>query len=424
VVLVIVGGDLGACYAAHEYRKLVRREEVILVTDSAYVGYARTLLPYYAAGLVKSPVLLSEELLSVADLVKVVQASSFELTESGEAKIGGKYYANPRLLFSLWPALREQGAIDLLTPEDAELLRERVDEGRSVTVAGGCAALPVVDAMLRAGVKVQLVWSCESFDDDIARLMLQDLERLGVKTVPEIPRPERGEVVVNYGWGRALGPPQLGLGGAGVRVDRNCKVLGCARDVYALGLATEVVEPEGLAHRVGSEEEVILQALNFASSAVDASTPAVRRYAVARVGERVYASLGLTQREAEGLGIDCSATRVRGWGVYRDIVVKAVASREGALLGVQVVARAELSPVIGLLYFAVAARANLSEISRVLSPLNPSEPSLGDPFGKAFKALYRKAALRPEAKRAQRAPLHPNDRALTPKWPCRGGVAV
>jgi|GEM_PF-1017934 len=406
MVLIIVGGDLGACYAAHEFRKLVRREEVILVADSAHVGYARTLLPYYAAGLVKSPVLIGKGTLSIADLIKVVPKSSFELTPDGEAKIGGGSYASPRILFSLWPSLRERGVVDLLTPEDAELLREKMEEGRRVIVIGGCAALLVVDAMLRAGAEVQLAWGCDCFDDDIASMIAEDLRRLSVKIV-EVPRSAQDAVIVNYGWGSAPNFPQLGLRGTKVRVDSGCKVAGQTRDIYAIGLATEVVEPEGVMHSVESEEEVLIQALNFASAAVGMRVPAVRRYAVVRLGERVYASMGLTQKELESMGVECSTTRVRGWGVYKDVVVKAIASREGTLLGVQVAVDAEHSAVIGLLYFAVATRAHLSEISRVLSPLDPLEPSLGDPFGKAFKALHRKVALRPEAKRAQRAPPLP-----------------
>jgi len=409
VVLIAVGGDLGACYAVHEYRKLVRREEIVLVTDSTRVGYARTLLPYYAVGLAKSPVLIGKEMLSIVDLVKVVPASSFELAVDGEVKIGRKGYAGPRMLFSLWPALRERDVIDLLTPEDSELLREEMEKRRRVVVTGGCAALSVVDAMLRVGVEVQLAWSCDGFDDDIASLIAEDLRRQNVKMMAEIPRSERDAVIVNYGWGSAPNFPQLGLGGARVRVTCDCRVAGHARDVYAIGLATEVAEPEGSTHGVGSEEEVLLQALNFASAAVGVRVPAIRRYMAARLGEKVYASLGLTQREAERLGIEYSATRVRGWGTYKDVVVKAVASREGVLLGAQVAASVEHSAIIGLLYFAVATRAHLGEISRVLSPLNPLELSLGDPFGKAFKALFRKVTLRPEAKRAQHAPSLLND---------------
>jgi hypothetical protein len=82
--------------------------------------------------------------------------------------------------------------------------------------------------------------------------------------------------------------------------------------------------------------------------------------------------------------------------------VKAIASRRGELIGVQVATESEKSTIIGLLYFAVLTRARLLEASRALCPIDPLTPSFNDPFGKAFRALHRKVELRPEAKRAQR----------------------
>jgi len=402
VALVVIGSDIGACLAAHEFRKLVRREEVVLAAESSRLGFSRTLLPYWAAGLVESPIAVSKNLISIVDLVKVVPARSLRLAKDGKFEIDGKIYDNPRVLVSLWPELRRNGVIDLLTPEDAELLRERLEKVRKVVVVGGLTALPVVDAMLRAGVEVQLVWNSDGFDDDFASMIADDLRKRGVKIVVEIPRPEPDSVIVNYGFGTSPCMSSLGLGGTRVRVDWSCKVVGCSRDIYAIGLVTEVIEPEKHVHSVGSEEEVLLQALNFASSVASARAPALRRYLAVRLGNTVYASLGLTQREAEEHQLEWAVTKIRGWGTQKGTLVKAIASRNGELIGVQVATASENSAIIGLLYFAVLTRAKLLEASRALSPIDPLTPSLSDPFSKAFRALHRKIELRPEAKRAQR----------------------
>jgi NADPH-dependent 2,4-dienoyl-CoA reductase/sulfur reductase-like enzyme len=402
VALIVIGSDVGSCLAAHEFRKLIRREEVVLAAESSRLGFSRTLLPYWAVGLVKSPIAVSRNMISIVDLVKVVPARSVRLAKDGKVEIDGKIYDNSRVLVSLWPELRRNGVIDLLTPEDAELLRERLERARKVVVVGGFTALPVVDAMLRAGVEVQLVWNADGFDEDFASLIADDLRKRGVKIVAEVPHPEPDSVVVNYGFGNPPYIPSLGLGGTKVRVDWRCRVAGCSRDIYAIGLATEVIEPEKLVHTVGSEEEVLLQALNFASSVAGARAPALRRYLAVRLGNTVYASLGLTQREAEEHRLEWTATRIRGWGAQKDTLVKAIASRRGELIGVQVATESEKSTIIGLLYFAVLTRARLLEASRALCPIDPLPPSFSDPFGKAFRALHRKVELRPEAKRAQR----------------------
>lgn len=402
MVLILIGGDVGTCLAAHEFRKLVRREEVVLATETSRPGYSRTLLPYYAAGLVESPILIGKDTILIADLVKVVPANSVRLANNGEVEIGGRVYDNPRILVSLWPELRMNGVVNLLTPEDAELLREKVGRLRKVVVVGGCTALPVVDAMLQAGMEVQLVWRVEGFDEDFASIIADDLRRRGVKIVAEIPQPEQGSIIVNYGFGDAPQAFPLGLGAARVKVDWCGKVAGSARSIYAIGLATEVVEPEGTAHAVGSEEEVLLQAWNFASAIAGARVPPLRRYLAVRLGNTLYVSLGFTQREAEELRLEWSATRVRGWGAQKGTVVKAIASREGELIGAQIAVDAENSAIVGLLYFAVLTRAKLHEASRVLSPIDRLTLSFSDPFGKAFRALYRKIELRPKAKLTQR----------------------
>jgi len=402
VALIVIGSDVGACLAAHEFRKLVRREEVVLAAESSKLGFSRTLLPYWAVGLVKSPVAVSKNIISIVDLVKVVPARLVQLAKNGKVEVDGNIYDNPRVLLSLWPELRRNGVIDLITPKDAELLRESLERVRKVVVVGGLTALPVVDAMLRAGMEVQLVWNAEGFDDDFASMIASDLRKRDVKIVAEIPRPERDSVVVNYGFGNPPHMSSLGLGGTKVRVNWTCRVVGCSHDIYAIGLATEVAEPEGLVHAVGSEEEVLLQALNFASSVADARAPALRRYLAVRLGNTVYASLGLTQREAEEHQLEWAVTRIRGWGAHKGTLVKAIASRNGELIGVQVATDSENSAIIGLLYFAVLTRAKLLEASRALSPIDPLTPSLSDPFSKAFRALHRKIELRPEAKRAQR----------------------
>jgi len=397
--MVIFGEDLAACLAAHEIRKINRREEVIIVRSSRSIGYSRRLLPYYAAGLVERAELIPGGLLEVADLVNVASSEAVSYGD-GYLMVDGRQIAKPVVLVSAWPLLNRRGAVNILTPEDAEALRDALQAAKEVFITGGVAALPVVDALATAGWKVSLTWNCEEFDSDVESVLINELQRGGnVRLISE--PPSDAPLLINFGGGD---PPSLPLGrGAAegfIPVDSSCRVAGS--DLHAIGLATKVAEPEGFKHRVACEEEVLLQAMNFAAFKVKAPFPPLRRYFVARFGGRVYASFGLTMGEAESIGYDAAATRIRGWGRCSDVLLKAIASREGHVLGLQVAINEEFAWMLGLLYFIVLSRAKLHEVSRAISPIDLQNPSFEGIFDKAFKALLRKAMLRSLARTSQR----------------------
>lgn len=401
MVIVIFGDDAAACTAAHAYRKIVRRGEVVIVRSSDRIGYLRSLLPYYAAGLIEKFELFSPVLLEVADLVELERSENVALSD-GELKVGDKVYAKPLILVSAWQ--REGGAkvINLLTPEESEKLSEALSKADEVTVIGGITALPVVDALVKANYPVSLVWNDTCFDNDISTLIREDLQKSGVKLLVQRPAPQSVKLIVNYGEGTHLNlPVKLPLRNGKLIVDSSCRLLGC--EASALGLATEVLEPEGWSHSVRCEEETLLQATNFAARAAGIAFPVLRRYFVARFKGKVYASFGLTMREAEIAGYDAAATRVRGWGKHSDAILKIVASREGRLLGAQAIVKSEEELALGLLYVAVLSQMRLLEASRALSPVDPEYPTADNIFSKAFNALLRKVVISRLAKSLQRA---------------------
>ncbi|RLE88834.1 MAG: hypothetical protein DRJ67_00985 [Thermoprotei archaeon] len=403
--LVILGDDAASCLLAHIYRKIVRRGEVLLVARSKLLGYAHVLLPYYSAGLIDSPQLISRPLLELADLVRVVAWDHVEARRPGELVVEGKAYLSPRLVVSAWPsceAVRGRAVLSLETPEDAETLKDLLSAGLSeVVVLGSAAALPLVDSLLRAGIKPILVWEGAPFDSDMLSVLLEDLKARGVKLVDDLDKAPRSALHVSYAWGLAPQYPQLGLTARRIRVDETGSVQGLT-SVWALGCATEVIGSGGHIHSVESEEEVLLQAIACALSLAGAGSLAVTRYFTARLGDRVYASLGLTQREAEQLGMRPAVTRIRGWGPWSNTLVKLVASRGARLVGAQLVIGAEATGLLGLLYHAVRARAGLHDLLCALSPLNPLQPILDDPLHHAFWALLRKTALKHWARERQR----------------------
>ena len=401
MAIVIFGDDAAACTAAHDYRKIVRRGEVIIVRSSSRIGYLRSLLPYYAAGLIEKFELFSPFMLEVADLVELERSENVTIGD-GEVRVGSRVYAKPLVLFSAWQRLEGAGVINLDTPEESEKLGEALSKAKEVIVVGGIAALPVVDALVKANYPVSLVWDDTCFDDDVSLFIREDLQSSGVKLLAQTPAPNSAKLIVNYGGGTHPNLPlKLPLVNGRLRVDSGCRLLSC--DASALGLATEVLEPEGWSHAVRCEEETLLQAANFAARAAGIAFPVLRRYFVARFKDKVYASFGLTMKEAEAAGYHAAATRVRGWGRHSGTLVKAVASREGRLLGVQAVIRSEEDTALGLLYVAVVSRIRLLEASRALSPIDPEHQTADSIFSKAAKALLRKVTISKVAKSLQTA---------------------
>jgi len=385
--VLVLGDDAASCIAVHEYRKVVRRDRVILVRFSKELGYLRCLLPYYAVGLVNDYRAISPAVLEVVDMVEVVPLADVADEVGALKEVGAPGW---KILLAAWPSMDAKGVVNLLRPEDAEELRMVLDERREVVVYGGVAALPVVDALVRAGYRVSLVWDGKEFDEEMLWKLRDDLQRAGVRLLAELPEPSGDRVIVNYGGGTAMTPLDLPLTGGRVYVDAATRVVG--RDVYALGMATSVVEPEGFVHEVRCEEEALLQARNFAAHGTGTPHPPLRRYFAGRFLGRVYASFGLTMREAEALKVEASATRIKGWGALGDAVLKVVASRDGSLLGVQVIVSEEWSWALGLLYVMVLARMDLATASRALKPIDPWSSVVDCPFSKAFSALLRKTA--------------------------------
>lgn len=159
-----------------------------------------------------------------------------------------------------------------------------------------------------------MLWNCRELDSDIETVLINELQKEGeVKLASDLPTPSLAQLLINFGNGD---PPNLPLAHKPhnnvILVDSSCQVVGF--DFYALGLATEVVEPEGFTHSVRCGEETLLRAMNFAARNVGTSYPPLRRYFIARYRDRVYASFGFTMEDAEDADYDAAATRIRGVG--------------------------------------------------------------------------------------------------------------
>lgn len=405
MTLVILGDDLSACIVAHNYRKVSRKDRVLLAKTSEYPGFSYSLLPYYAVGLIASPQLISTALLSSSDLIEVINLQDIEVTRPGEFIVDEEVHRGT-LLISIWPEpdVGARKCLNLKNPESAKLLRELLHTRKRVTVIGSIAALPLIDAFLKAGFKqlsFYLDKNVKIFDNDIQDQILKNVIDCGVRLIDSIDKIDDKSLLVSYAWGKAQQLTWLSLKeNSRITVDRFCNVVGVS-GTKAIGCATRIVGQKGYGFDVTCEGESMLQAQSCFLDLIGLEPVNIKRCFIAQLGDKLYASLGMLQSEATSLGIRVSVTKVRGWGVWSETSLKIVASRRGKLLGVQLITGLDKATLIGFLYCAVRAGENLRKLLYALNPLAVFELSFEDPFHRAIQALFRKVVLRVLAKRSQ-----------------------
>lgn len=405
MTLAILGDDLSACMVAHNYRKVSRKDRVLLAKTSEYPGFSYSLLPYYAVGLEASPQLISADLLTSSDLVEIVNPQDIIVTKPGEFAANGESHRGP-LLISTWPEpeVGTRRCLNLKNPESAKLLRESLHAGEKVAILGSMAALLLIDALLKAGYKQLFFYldkNVKIFDNDVLEWILKDLTDRGVRLIDSLDKVDDKSLLVSYAWGKVQQPTWLSLReGPRIVVDRYCNVVGIP-GVKAIGCATKIIGRNGYELDVACEGEAMLQAQSCFLDLIGLKPVNIKRFFTAQLGSRLYASLGMLQEEAESLGVRVSVTKVRGWRGWSDTSLKMVASRRGRLLGVQLTTGLEKAALIGFLYSAVRAGRSLKELLYALNPLEVFELSFEDPFHRALQAVYRKTVLRVLAKRSQ-----------------------
>ncbi|MEM1509007.1 MAG: hypothetical protein QXY49_05085 [Thermofilaceae archaeon] len=368
-------------------------------------GFSYSLLPYYAVGLTASPQLISTTLLSSSDLIEVINPQDIKVTGPGEFIVDEEVHRGT-LLVSIWPEpdIGARKCLNLKNPESAKLLRECLHTEKHVTVIGSIAALPLIDALLKAGFKQLYFYldkSAKIFDNDIQEQILKNLTECGVKLIDGLDKIDEKSLIVSYAWGKAPQPIWLSLKrGSRIIVDRFCNVMGIP-GIKAIGCATKIVGQKGYKFDVTCEGESMLQAQSCFLDLIGLEPVNIKRCFIAQLGDKLFASLGMLPSEAESLGRRVSVTKIRGWGAWSETSLKIVASQKGKLLGIQLITSLDKAMLIGFLYCIVRAEENLRKLLYALNPLAVFELSFEDPFHRALQALFRKIVLRALAKRSQ-----------------------
>lgn len=177
--VLIVGGVAAGTKIAAKLKREQRDAEVLILTKGADISYAGCGLPYYVGGVIKTREELivntpaSFEALTGAQIrtgvevtaldragktVQAVDLASGERSEHAYDKLVIATGASP--FVPDCPGLELENVFFMRTPDDADALRKKVDDGtikRAVVVGGGLIGLETAENLADRGVKTSVI---------------------------------------------------------------------------------------------------------------------------------------------------------------------------------------------------------------------------------------------------------------------------
>jgi NADPH-dependent 2,4-dienoyl-CoA reductase/sulfur reductase-like enzyme/rhodanese-related sulfurtransferase len=434
--LVIVGGVAGGASAAARMRRLDEKAEIVLFERGENVSFANCGLPYHMGGVIVErekllvmpaarfkgrlavDLRLRHEVVSIdraAHTVRVVNLTTGETFLETYDKLllaTGSQPLRPSL-----PGIDDPDVLTLWTLSDMDAIKERAegDTRRAVVVGGGFIGLEAAENLRHRGVAVTLVellpQVLPTLDPEMAALLRKELVENGMElrlgtAVEGFERTAKNQLVVRLRGGEALEADLVVLSigvrpnselarTAGLRVgERNGIVTdGTMRtddpDIYAVGDAVQVTDPvlgvptqiplAGPANRQG----------RLAADAI-AGLP-VQPYrgtwgtSIVKVFQMTAASVGASEKALKRAGVAylklylhpfSHATYYPGAQQMR---MKLLFTREGRILGAQVVGGDGVDKRIDVLATAMQAGLGVTDLARLELAYAPPYGSAKDP---------------------------------------------
>lgn len=204
--VIIIGGDAAGMSAASKLRRIQKDCDIVVYEKGSYLSYAACGLPYFVTseaiekdGLIQRtkeefekagirPVLLHEVIRVWPDKKKVLvrDLSSGKEFEDTYDKLLIATGARP--IIPNFPGVKLDGVLTLKTIDDGVLMKEKLSNPAIKNVAvvgGGYIGIEVAERLARAGKKVLIIEMAERilmpFDPEIARFAYQELIDLGVE---------------------------------------------------------------------------------------------------------------------------------------------------------------------------------------------------------------------------------------------------
>ncbi|HZK24753.1 MAG TPA: FAD-dependent oxidoreductase [Oscillospiraceae bacterium] len=431
--IIIVGGVAAGASAATKARRVNEQAEIIILEKGPYVSFANCGLPYYVGGdiakkdnlLLVTPELFQQRFRIEVRLqheVLAIDAQAKTLTVQSAAGNYAEGYDKLVLATGAEPARPPLPGIDLpqvftvSTVPDAEAIVNALTAGvqSAVIVGGGFIGLETAEALLKKGIKTTLVQRgkqlANNFDAEFSLPLEKHLQEMGLDIVLgdsliKILGEESVEAV-ELGDGRQLSTdmvimavgvkPRIQLAqSAGLQLGQTGGVLVDASmqttdpSIYAAGDLVEAL------HLVSRKKVRIPLAGSASKQGRVAGANAaggkllfkgVLGTAIIKVGELTVARSGLSEKEAEELGIDyfVAYTPAGSHAAYypgsQGMIIKLTAeSITGQLLGAQVIGRRGVDKRIDVLATAIYARLSVFDLENLDLAYAPPYGAAKDP---------------------------------------------
>lgn len=434
--LVIVGGVAGGASAAARMRRLDEKAEIVLFERGENVSFANCGMPYHMGGVIVErekllvmpaarfkgrlavDLRLRHEVTAIdraAHTVRVVNLVTGETFSESYDKLllaTGSAPLRPAL-----PGIDDPDVLTLWTMSDMDAIKLRAEGEmrRAVVVGGGFIGLEAAENLRHYGVAVTLVellpQVLPTLDPEMAKALQAELAENGVElrlatAVEGFERTEKGQLAVRLRGGESLETDLVVLSvgvrpnselarSAGLQVgERNGIVTdGSLRtddpDIYAVGDAIQVTDPVlGVPTQIPLAGPANRQGRMVAD--VIAGRP-VTPYrgtwgtSIVKVCRLTAASVGLTEKALKRAGAAYEKIYIHPFShaTYypgaQQMRLKLLFTREGRMLGAQVVGGEGVDKRIDVLATAMQAGLGVAELERLELAYAPPYGSAKDP---------------------------------------------
>ena len=434
--VVIVGGVAGGASAAARLRRLDEHAEIVLFERGENVSFANCGLPYHVGGviaerddlLVMPPARFKGRLgidlrirHEVVAIDRVAHAVRFVNLTTGET--GTEAY--DKLLLATGstplrpplPGIHDPDVLPLWTMSDMDAIKTRAEGEmrRAVVVGGGFIGLEAAENLRHRGVAVTLVellpQVLPTLDPELATLLQAELKQNGVilrlgAAVEGFERTDRDGLSVRLRGAEAVETDLVVLSigvrpnaelakAAGLRIGERGGIVtdGMMRtddpDIYAVGDAVQVADPVlgvptqiPLAGPANKQGRLVADAMTGAAVAPYRGTWGT---SIVKVFSLTAASVGASEKTLKRAGVAFEKIYLHPFShatYYPDaqmMHLKLLFSREGRILGAQIVGRDGVDKRIDVLATAMQAGLSVTDLARLELAYAPPYGSAKDP---------------------------------------------
>jgi len=385
--IVFIGGGAAGATAALEMRKLMREAEITVLESGPHPQYSCCALPFVLGGEIGSYegiIVFEEEFYRKLGKIDLLLNETISKIDRQGRKVhsqSGVYEYDKLVIatgsYAFVPPINGIEKIQLgnrvftykFMPEAKELDALIQDSGSCLVVGAGLVGLEVADALSRRGVKVTVVELLPTvihvmLDEDMAKLVIEDLEGLGIELFlgTKVQRIEElvDKVRLLTSKGDFEADACVIASGvraetslakdAGLEVDRGIIVDSHMRtsdpDIYACGDCVETlsaISGKRVLDQLGSSavRQARVVAANLSGEAVELK-PTLST-SITHIGGLVVAAVGINKKMAMDLGFDVLTARFKGSSLPeyypggKDMVIKLIFTPEKKILGGQIV---------------------------------------------------------------------------------------